>query len=230
MDRFNSRRAKLNWAITGNSAAHNGAGIKVEPSGTLLVADSTLAGNSGGEGGALWTQGALTLESSTITGNSATDGAAIAIRTAGDSTTLAGDILAGQQGSNCVSLAGAFTDEGYNIDDDGSCGLSAANHSVSDSTLIADYLGSLADNGGPTQTVALLNIPSPATAEADPALGVVPASFDLPVAVDGTSAACSVPDQRGIAPAAGIDCDIGAYLLQQTKTSLATSSSTVNGR
>ena len=212
--------------ITGNSA-NGGAGISVQPGATLLVAESTFTGNTALVGGALRSSGALAVESSTITGNSASDGAAIA---AGDNTTLAADILAEQDGPNCDALAGAFADAGYSVDDDGTCGLSSANHSVSGSTAIANYLGDLADNGGPTQTAALLNAPSPPTVQADPALGAVPPSFDLPEAVDGKTAACSIPDQRGRTPAAGLDCDIGAYLLQPTTTSLAASAnSTAQG-
>ena len=79
----------------------------------------------------------------------------------------------------------------------------------------------LANNGGPTKTIALLNSPNPSTTLANPAFDVVPASFNLPVAVDGVSAACSLSDQRGVVPAAGANCAIGAYLLQATKTELA---------
>ena len=91
------------------------------------------------------------------------------------SVLFAADIFARQaSGANCyfsVSPIGSV-DAGYNVDDDGTCGLSSANHSVSASSAIDDYLGILADNGGPTQTVALLNTPNPATSEADPALAV----------------------------------------------------------
>jgi hypothetical protein len=85
----------------------------------------------------------------------------------------------------------------------------------------------LANNGGPTKTFALLNSPNSSTTSANPALDVVPASFDLPVPVGGVSAACSLPDQRGVVPAAGGNCEIGAYLLQGTKTELLTSAPTV---
>jgi hypothetical protein len=94
--------------------------------------------------------------------------------------------------------------------------------------VLGSYLaGSLADNGGPTQTIALLNSPSPPTQEANPALAMVPASFDLPEPVHGVSAACSLPDQRGVVPAAGIDCDIGAFHLQASTTTLAASARSV---
>ena len=55
----------------------------------------------------------------------------------------------------------------------------------------------------------------------------MPPSFNLPVALGGVSSACSVPDQRDVVPAAGGNCDIGAYLLQATKTALTTSASAV---
>ena len=62
---------------------------------------------------------------------------------------------------------------------------------------------------------------------ADPAFAVVPASFTLPAAVDGVSSACSVSDQRGVVPVAGTNCDIGAYLLQATNTTLSTPTAVV---
>jgi hypothetical protein len=228
--------------FSGNSAVHNGAGIDVEPDGTLVLADSTLTGNSsgggGGAGGAVWNQGAITVESSTIAGNSAPVGSAIA-GSGGGSVTLAGDILAEPTaGSDCDDI-GDLADDGYNLDDDGTCisstspgtgshnGTTALGSSTYGAVLDAYLADSLAANGGPTQTLALLNSPSPTTTEADPALGVVPQGFDLPVAVDSESAACAVPDQRGVTPAAGIGCDIGAYLLQPTATGLGTSSASV---
>ncbi|HJQ84193.1 MAG TPA: right-handed parallel beta-helix repeat-containing protein, partial [Candidatus Binatia bacterium] len=217
----------LRSTIAGNSAPHQGGGINVQPgAATLLVAESTLTGNVGGIGGAFWNQGTLTVESSTITANSSGIGTQA-------SATFAGDIIAGQNGPDCEGpdpgppLLVAIADAGYNVDDDGTCGLSAANHSISDSSAIDSYLGGLADNGGPTETQALLNTPSPATSATDPALGAVPPSFDLPEAVDGHTALCSVADQRGITPAAGLNCDIGAYLLQPTATSLSASSATI---
>ena len=49
--------------------------------------------------------------------------------------------------------ANDVTDLGYNIDDDGSCGFTSP--SISDSAMLDGTLGSLANNGGPTQTIAL---------------------------------------------------------------------------
>ena len=126
--------------------------------------------------------------------------------------TLAADIVAKQKvGPDCeeVSSGTKITDAGYNIDDDGTCGFSSSNGSVSDSGVIGDYLGTLSDNGGPTETMPLLATPSPTTSSPDPAFEVIPSTFDLPVAVNGVSLACSVPDQRGDSRTA--PCDMGAY-------------------
>ncbi len=111
---------------------------------------------------------------------------------------------------------GHFTDAG--VDDDGTCGLS--DPSVSDSATIDGFLGSLADNGGPTDTIALL---PGSLAAPDPAQAVIPASF---TASGLTTSSCSQFDQRGIAR--GTPCDMGAYALTTpTITSADTTTFTV---
>jgi hypothetical protein len=97
-------------------------------------------------------------------------------------------ILAANDGQDCVY--NPVNDKGHNIDDDGSCGFSGT--STSDSSTLDASLGSLANNGGPTQTIALLG-----TSLTDPAIDVVPA------------AQCPATDQRGAPRTA--PCDIGAY-------------------
>ncbi len=89
------------------------------------------------------------------------------------------------------------------MDDDGTCGLS--DPSVSDSATIDGFLGPLADNGGPTDTIALL---PGSLAVSDPAQAVIPASF---TASGLTTSSCSQFDQRGIGR--GTPCDMGAYAL-----------------
>ena len=168
-------------------------------------------------GGGIYNQGTATIEASTITANSATTGYEGTFggginNSADSSMTLAADIIANQNsGGDCSNDAGTVTDAGYNVDDDGTCGLSASNNSIPDSTVIDDYLGTLGPNGGPTETVPLLVTPSPTTSSADPAFAVIPSTFDLPVAVNGVSLACSIPDQRGVTP--DQPCDIGAFSL-----------------
>jgi hypothetical protein len=92
-------------------------------------------------------------------------------------------LLASNAGEDCFGV----TDDGYNIDDDGSCSFTLP--SISDYQTLSRTLGTLANNGGPTQTIALL--------PANPAIDYVPA------------ADCPATDQRGDPRTA--PCDIGAY-------------------
>ena len=100
-------------------------------------------------------------------------------------------------GGDC---AATITDVGYNIDSDGTCGLSATG-SISDSPTLDASLGALQNNGGPTQTI----VPSATS----PAVGVIPNPTTLnsvPVcgngATDQTGAGAPLPGQA--------DCTIGA--------------------
>ncbi len=105
------------------------------------------------------------------------------IDNAGGPLDLTASMVAESTGPDC---AGTVTDEGSNIDDDGSCGLGV--NSFSHSTDLDGSLGPLAINGGPTQTVALTG---------GPAVDQVPA------------ADCPATDQRGVQRP--LPCDIGAY-------------------
>jgi hypothetical protein len=210
--------------ISGNTAS-NGGGIFDVGSNVTTVEDSTISGNTATNGGALFLEdlARATVEDSTISGNTATS-AASSIYNYGSTVTLAGDILATATGApahgECYGLKSfAFTDAGYNIDDDGTCGLSSTNHSVSHSTTIDGYLGALAQHGGPTETIALLSGAAPGD---NPAQAVIPSTFDLPTG----EAACSQPDQRGLARAA--TCDMGAYALS-TATLYATAGTPATG-
>ena len=65
-------------------------------------------------------------------------------------TLMANTIVAGNAPADCGAVNGA--DSGGNLDTDGTCGLTAARHSVSAG---AARLGPLAHNGGTTLTQAL---------------------------------------------------------------------------
>jgi hypothetical protein len=104
---------------------------------------------------------------------------------------LRSTIVAGSYGVNCIGVSG---DGGYNLDSDGSCGLSQP----TDISNTNPLLGPLANNGGPTPTMAL-----PANS---------PAIDHGPTRAQG----CPAADQRGYArpdPADGVQgqCDIGAF-------------------
>ena len=189
-------------AFTGNTTRFFGGAI-FNFEGTATISNSTFAGNtSETDGDAIGNDlGTVTVDSSTISGDTSS-----AVWSNG-SMTLAADIVATAGGppvgGECTG-GGVFTDAGYNVDDDATCNFSAGQNSVSDSTTIEQYLGPLENNGGSTDTIALLpgNGASP-----NPAEHAIPSSFDLP----GGTSACAQPDQRGVTRQ--IPCDIGAYAL-----------------
>ena len=199
-------------AITGNTAGGVGSGAEgggvLNEGGTTNIDNSTISGNSatgpnGGGGGVSDLGNGVGINDSTISGNSAT-GYGAAIENVTGSLYLAGDILANAGGPPAVDECHQSLpmDMGYNVDDDGTCGLSAANHSVSHSTTIGDYLGPLQNNGGPTDTIAL------SSGASNPAQAVIPLTFTPPL---DEFPACRTMDQRGVSR--GSPCDMGAYAL-----------------
>ena len=120
---------------------------------------------------------------STVDGNSGLFGGGL--NQSGGTLTLQATIVASSEaGGDCY---GVVTDDGYNVDDDGTCGFTLP--SLSDYATLSTTLGPLANNGGTTETIALL--------AGSPAIGYVHA------------ADCPTADQRGYTRPA--PCDIGAY-------------------
>ena len=191
--------------VSGNSVLSSGqalgGGIAVFPGASASVVQSTISGNSatttGGSsfGGGIGTFDGttLTVRSSTLVGNSvgAPSGAQYGgnlYRSATGAATVEDSILAGASGSSAADRnCGPHkpTALGRNIDDIDSCGFGGGQLKNTD-----PQLGSLADNGGPTDTHRVL-LTSPAR---DAALGCD---------ADGI-------DQRGARAPAGPACDIGA--------------------
>ncbi len=163
----------------------------------------TFSGNGGGaQAGALANSGDVSALNCTIWQNAASGGTATngcpSSPTGTNGTALGYSIVRldgivcltntivghGTAISNCLGL---ITDGGHNISSDGSCNFTTAG-----SLNNADpRLASLADNGGPTPTLALL--------PGSPAIDA------------GDSAACTPYDQRGVARPVGAACDIGAF-------------------
>jgi hypothetical protein len=173
------------------------------------IRNSTISGNGAlfGGGIAAGISTTLSLFNTTVTANSP-DGYLNAL--AGMTLVLRNTIIAGN-GVDCSDFSGSgFTTVGdaYNIDGDGSCGLSGTDQSG-----VNPMLGPLEDNGGPTFTHALI-VGSPAIDMGSPA---VPGS-------GGT--ACEATDQRGVARPVGTRCDVGAFEGSVTTTSTSTSSTT----
>ncbi len=200
--------------FTGNSTAVAGGAIENE--GTLTVTNSTFSGNPispcGCEpagGAVLWeVGGTASFSNSTIAGNTedesgdlSTCGVICVDPSFSSTVSFGATILANNTGGNCT---GSITDEGYNLEDTSpsTCGFSSANNDIVGSD---PMLGPLADNGGPTRTMAL--------APGSPAIDVIPST--------NTLCSASSNDQRGAArPDSGESaCDIGAYEYQEVQCS-----------
>jgi hypothetical protein len=163
--------------FSGNAALPGGAISNARS--TLMVTNSTFVGNAAVVGGAIYNLNIATVRvtNSTFSGNTASaQGGGALDSMGGTSIAVENSIFAGDA---CV---GAIQDGGGNLDWPGSAcpGITAD-----------PRLGALADNGGPTETMAL---------------GAGSAAIDA-----ATSAACPPTDQRGVARPLGAGCDIGAY-------------------
>lgn len=199
--------------LSGNTAEYGGGlasdGRPVSVVNTTIdanTAELTLPSAGAGEGGGIFvSDGTLTLASDTIVANKAygsfdggnlDDEAGNDAISAHDTLIAQGSLLGGGNGNENCQLSGeAITDLGYNFEDRNQCGFAGAGDLVNQSD---SGLGSLAGNGGPTQTVALLSGSSAINA-GDPA-GCTDALGNL-----------LATDQRGIARPQGGRCDIGAY-------------------
>ena len=175
---------------------------------SVIVANSTLAdngvnGNVNRGGGLAVESGSATLINSTITGNQAGQGGGISAATGAavelSNTLVAGNIAGTSGAPDCIAVppSAEIVDGpgGHNLIGDGTGCPDLVGGANGDQVGVPDPgLEPLADNGGPTDTVAL-QASSPAIGAADLA-----ACQDAPVA--GV-------DQRG--EARGTICEIGAF-------------------
>jgi hypothetical protein len=202
-----------NAAVGGGSFSSAGAGsgfgggvfnagaLTVEN--TTIVANRALAGDkpdlrlSGSAyGGGIYNAGGIPLLShvtaalndvgTTLRGEFIAGGQGGGLFSANGFVTLRNTILAySSSGSNCFGMT--FVDDGNNISSDASCNLTASGSQSNTDPL----LGPLADNGGPTATMALL--------PGSPAIDTAAVAF------------CPAIDQRGRMRPYGAGCDIGAF-------------------
>src|SRR5262249_30323006 len=136
--------------LSGNAALVQVGGI--ENAGTMTVSNSTVSGNTASFGGGIYNTGTMTVSYSTVSGNTAATGArGISTILASTPMTLRGTIVANNTSGGDCSLPTPFSDGGYNLDSDGSCNLTQP----TDISHTNPLLGPLANNGGPTQTIAI---------------------------------------------------------------------------
>jgi hypothetical protein len=170
--------------------------------GTLTLTNSTVSGNNATQsGGGIVNFGTLILTNGTVAYNSAGRWAGGISNGAGGSTDLTNTIIGGNTATSSPDCGHPFgipiTSLGFNLISDGSgCDLTVVSGDQvgTTATPIDPLLSPLQDNGGLTQTHALL-AGSPA--------------------IDAASGDCPPPatDQRGVARPQGAKCDIGAFEL-----------------
>ncbi len=200
----------------------NGGAIANASGAVITITNSTISGNTSvdGGGGFSISGSTVTVTNSTITDNESTNGGGILVFSGTlniTNTIVANSTTNGVSGGDCdntgsgsiASSGGTVNDGGNNLiedseGDDTSCGL--ANGDNNNIVGSDPNLGPLQNNGGPTETHALLS-GSPAinngdstTCEADPVNNL---------------------DQRSF-PRIAVICDIGSYEDQPTTTAKVT--------
>jgi len=184
-----------NSTVADNTSSYSGGGIE-SAFATLTVSNSTLSGNTASQfGGGIYIYDsydpsqpiAATITNSTLSNNSAAFGGGIS-DDQGPVAMGASIVANSTSGGDCYLELAPLTDLGYNLADDGSCGLVGTGDLASTSAGL-DPSG-LQSNDGSTQTIAL---------ESGSA------------AIDHVSDAtlCPATDQRGVVR--NVPCDIGAF-------------------
>ena len=188
----------IDSVVYANVAANGGGGIDCgdfQGNSTTTVINSTISGNTAGGngGGIIGGRGSLTLQNVTLSGNQAPNASALFYDSDfGTPGTISNTIFEGD-----CDIDGTMrpVSTGGNVESPGNtCDLLDPSDQVNVPDLMLD---ALADNGGPTPTIALL--------AGSPAIDT------------GILGSCPAADQRGVArPVDGdgdqvADCDAGAY-------------------
>jgi Right handed beta helix region len=191
-----------NSTISGNTSSNAGGAAGAEADGSATVINSTISGNSAPTGFGGITANTVTLVYATITDNTGVSTANVRAAT-GTFDSFGSVVASPHLGPNCANAA---TSHGFNLEDDAAatCGFSTATADLAPGT--NPNLGSLAANGGPTQTL----LPQAGSALID----AIPSAH----CGDGNTLAgfTITTDQRGLPrpDSASPNCDIGAVEVQ----------------
>jgi PKD domain/HYR domain len=221
---YNHATLTVSNSTFNNNAAYDGGGIANFNGGTVTITNSTISNNTNTVfGGALENVSAtMTITNSTLSGNHSNYGGAIFDDYG--TINISGSIVAGNtayQDNGCDVAGIPITDNGYNLESGTDCGFTSTGSLQNTNPL----LSALANNGGPTQTMALQ-------------LGS-PAIDRIPLA------SCPSTDQRGH-PRPDVDagspaetaCDMGAFEsnlqdndlnLTNMPANISTNATSVNG-
>jgi hypothetical protein len=178
-----------------NQGVTDGSAISINSTPTT-VRNSTFSGNVGRSTVYVGTPAPTTLLNNTFAGNNPSS----ATISANHSTLTEGGNIFDTNWNSCS--VGSIVDLGYNVDPTGGCtgNLSGTGDVSGDPTL-----GTLANNGGPTQTIALLS--------GSPAIDHIPTSYTYVDANSNNVPLCPSTDQRGTPRPQGnaTFCDAGAF-------------------
>jgi CSLREA domain-containing protein len=194
--------------LSGNSGDRGGG---IANGGTLTVTNSTLSGNSAHRGGGIGNGGTVALTNSTLSGNSASAFSGGLYQAVGSMATLVRTLVSGNSAPagaeiyrsgtinanafNVFGHSGLTNDEAFQNFTPGASDLTATSDGNATTPLATILNTTLADNGGPTSTHALV-AGSPA--------------IDLAPPADCSGAPVNGLDQRGVTRPQGAGCDSGA--------------------
>lgn len=204
-----------------SNSADNGGGLYNEDGGVMLTVNSTIAGNhaitSGGGVASYGSGGSGTFYNSTIVYNNADrdnhfagSGGGVAFLGSGNTLHLRNSLLAGNylgtravysdcDGTGTLEMSNnSFSLIGSSPGTTGACTV-YGNFGSHDFLNSVDFLGALQDNGGPTQTVALLS-----------GSNAIDATNPVSGCLDQNSQTIRT-DQRGFPRNVGARCDVGAF-------------------
>jgi len=134
--------------FSGNTSSFSGGAITVAFNASF-ISDSTFTGNSvNGTGSAIIAYNGLTIVNTTIAGNSTGQGGAIDADQPFANVTITNSIVSGNNADCSSTSGGRITDGGYNLEN-GSTSCGFTNHAQTG----APNLGPLTNNGGPTPTL-----------------------------------------------------------------------------
>ncbi|HSP28366.1 MAG TPA: choice-of-anchor Q domain-containing protein, partial [Ilumatobacteraceae bacterium] len=198
--------------FVGNTTSGKGGGVRV--AGSVDVVNSTFTDNAAQSGGAVSVAGSAAISYSTFVDNNSNNSKGGGVDRNGGTLAVTGSILtqALQSGSDGSDCSGTPDLVGINFVGNAQ-GCNPGPNTLTRATAGPLLLGPLADNGGPTQTIAQL--------DASPAIDAGPAVCNAvtsgQTAMNEPNGASITTDQRGlIRPSAAADetptrCDLGAY-------------------
>jgi hypothetical protein len=138
--------------VDNNFATNYGGGIYSYFLGSLSMTNCTVASNSAGQDGGLYSEGIATARNCTFAFNSATmySGGVIS---GGGSFELAGSLIASNTAPGAPDVYGPFISAGFNLIGNTNSGTGFVD--PTDQLNVAARVGPLGDYGGPTPTIAL---------------------------------------------------------------------------